>query len=299
MVQTTSTSLQHTEQTNSSASQQNRIPSPVTCSICSAGYAPSLSRQELWQASPDVVDAAFMSICHFCFRCRRPACPDCWDFVHGVCGACVQDAHLPFRTEEAPLEGTVFSPVRRLKKRQTTQDEQASSLFVCVQPGRFHTTPSPNLLSTQPLVRAKVDTTDTTNTANTANTADTTDAVEEVSGQRMEKPEAVISQSNGKRIVPAVQDEPRSVVMEDAEDVGDVGDVEAEAEQVAVKRGRRFLRVVEWLLTVTVLIVLLSVVALIVLAEFFPVVNEQVLRLVHIDIHAEIGYLWHLIQSLH
>lgn len=289
MVQTTSTSFQHTEQTNSSVSQQERVPCPVTCAICDAGYAPSPLRQDFWQAPLSVVEAAFMSICHFCFRCRRPACPDCWDFVHGVCGACVQDAHLPFRTEVA-LEGIVFSPVRLGKNGQSTQDEQASSLFVCVHPGRFHTAPPPNHLPTQILQAVTVDTVDTVETAVTVVTA------EEVSNQQTEKPISAVSQSTEKRIVQAVQDEPKSAVVKDAEE-GE--DVETETEQVPAKRGRRFLKVVERVLTVVVLIVLLCIVALITLAEFFPVVNEQVLRLAHIDIRAEIGYLVHLIQSLY
>ena len=128
MVQTTS--FRHPEQTNSSSPDQAGIVSTatVTCSICEAGYVPSLARPDLWQATPDVVEAAFMSICHFCFRCRRPACPECWDFVHRVCGACVQDAHLPFRTEAPPLQGIKFPPIRR---ERPIQEERVPSVFVC------------------------------------------------------------------------------------------------------------------------------------------------------------------------
>ena len=69
----------------------------VTCRICDAVYAPSPQQAPFLQYAQGTLEATFMGMCHFCFRCRRAACPQCWDEVHGVCGSCVQEAGLPFR----------------------------------------------------------------------------------------------------------------------------------------------------------------------------------------------------------
>jgi len=76
-----------------------------------------------------------MSMCHFCFRCRRPACPLCWDDVHSICGACVEEVHLPFRREGEPL------PMNSSLLKTTPQRSPAKPQnfpLVCVSPGRFH-----------------------------------------------------------------------------------------------------------------------------------------------------------------
>jgi hypothetical protein len=145
MIQTTSSHAQELEQTVRSPQNELDIISAVTCGICDAGYAPSPAHQGLLQAPPKVLEAAFMSICHFCFRCRRPACPACWDAVHGVCGACVQEAHLSFRVDAAPLNGVIFPPVRQT---HTSQENSPPPLLVCIRPGRFQAGVS---LSTDPL----------------------------------------------------------------------------------------------------------------------------------------------------
>ncbi len=76
--------------------------SSVSCIICQAAYAPARQRGDLMKASPLALESAFMSMCHFCFRCRRPSCPECWDYIHGLCGACTQEGQLPFRTDFLP-----------------------------------------------------------------------------------------------------------------------------------------------------------------------------------------------------
>src|SRR5947209_4333605 len=140
MIQTTSSNGQQPEQTVRSPENERNIPVVITCTICDAGYGPSPAHQSLLQAPPTVLEAAFMSMCHFCFRCRRPVCPACWDAVHGVCGACVQEARLPFRVEAAPLN-VVFppSPVHQL---HPAEEHTTSQLLVCVRPGRFQAGPS-------------------------------------------------------------------------------------------------------------------------------------------------------------
>lgn len=104
----------------------------VWCAICKAAYAPSHRHAPLLQTAS--LESAFLSMCHFCFRCRRPACPDCWDEVHGICGACVQEVHLPFRTSLAPLGSTSSVPLRTV---QSARVYPALSPLVCVCPGCF------------------------------------------------------------------------------------------------------------------------------------------------------------------
>ncbi len=108
--------------------------SSVSCIICQAAYAPARQRGDLMKASPLALESAFMSMCHFCFRCRRPSCPECWDYIHGLCGACTQEAQLPFRTELPPLDGTLFAPVRQA---QSMREQRVSSPLVCIRPGAY------------------------------------------------------------------------------------------------------------------------------------------------------------------
>lgn len=138
----------------------------ITCAICDAGYMPSQSRQDLLQASPHVLESTLMSMCHYCFRCRRPACPQCWDAMHEVCGACVQEAHLSFRSSASPLTGTLFSPstfpmspISHMSHMgQSSMDTTIAPLLICIRPGCFqqrtdikeqHT---PSVKKTQPFI---------------------------------------------------------------------------------------------------------------------------------------------------
>ncbi len=114
----------------------------VTCNICGASYASMQPYQEPAQAFPHALELAFMSSCHFCFRCRRPSCPQCWDAVHGVCGACVEEVHLPFRMEVSPLAGTAFPPAQLDGNKA---ELAVSSSLLCVHPGRFQVDAVPQL----------------------------------------------------------------------------------------------------------------------------------------------------------
>jgi hypothetical protein len=108
----------------------------VICPICEAQFAPEPDHADLNDVELDALNAAFQSVCHVCFRCHRSACPQCWDDVHHVCCACVQEAGLTFRAEAKPLAGLLFPP----KIQATTSSPERSSSaspFVCVQPGRL------------------------------------------------------------------------------------------------------------------------------------------------------------------
>src|SRR5579884_1834346 len=145
MLETPSTQLQHPEHTNHTTQNQGTEPvNPITCIICQASYTPSNLYQHFLQVSPIVLESAYMSMCHYCFRCRRPACPECWDPIHRICAACVQDANLPFRTQVEPLDGILLLPISPISPSETTHDNTASSLFICIKHGKFHTLTPPS-----------------------------------------------------------------------------------------------------------------------------------------------------------
>ncbi|HEU5380882.1 MAG TPA: hypothetical protein VFV38_36125 [Ktedonobacteraceae bacterium] len=103
----------------------------VICSVCQATYRmacpPSKTRHGYI-----VLESAFLRVCHFCFRCQRPACPQCWNPVHYVCAACGEEAGLPFVSPVPSLEGLVFAPPVFSHLAQETDVP-----FICVRNGRF------------------------------------------------------------------------------------------------------------------------------------------------------------------
>ncbi|HZO70873.1 MAG TPA: hypothetical protein VFB60_01650 [Ktedonobacteraceae bacterium] len=108
----------------------------AVCVVCDAVYAPSPLYEYLLQAPSVALESAFMSMCRFCFRCRRPACPGCWDDVHAVCGACSSEAGLPFRSYSPPLNGSL--PQAPSRQPPPAQTESTAAPLFCVQSGRFH-----------------------------------------------------------------------------------------------------------------------------------------------------------------
>jgi len=235
----------------------------VMCAICDAVYAPSPLQMAFLQQEQGILEATFMSMCHFCFRCRRAACPQCWDEVHGVCGACVQEAHLPFRTAVPPLDGVLFPPVL---KRSQTQQQNASSLLMLERPGRF--------------------------------SLDTQAAQDNDTGSRIQP---VLFEQVGTPAEPATKLErsglPFATPMKTPLLEVLTDDDKPEKAQSATKKEKKTSRL-ELVLTWIVLVILLLLVALIALAEYFPAVNTLVARLAHIDIHAEIAYLVHVVQQI-
>ncbi len=82
----------------------------VTCPVCRAVYMPLLHSQEPVYRSLPLLDTAFLHICHFCLRCQRPACPQCWNQTYNLCTLCSEAAHLPFQSPLASFEGLTFAP---------------------------------------------------------------------------------------------------------------------------------------------------------------------------------------------
>lgn len=123
----------------SSSSAGSVAEGTIACAICQAVYAPSRLHAYLLQASPIALESAFMSMCHFCFRCRRASCPNCWDHVHGICAQCTQETHVPFRTETPPVTGIASLPQH---SSSSIYSQTAPTSLVKVEPGRFQIEPS-------------------------------------------------------------------------------------------------------------------------------------------------------------
>lgn len=64
------------------------------------------------------------------------------------------------------------------------------------------------------------------------------------------------------------------------------------------RSGKRFLRRLKVIVTVIALIALMIVVAMISAASFSMLVNTFLAKMLHVDIRAEIAYLWQLIHHL-
>lgn len=234
----------------------------VVCSICRAVYAPSQSQAYLLQAPPVALESAFMSMCHFCFRCRRPACPACWDDVHGVCGECDKEANLPFRSSAPPLNGVLFSPSRQA---QQTRTRPAPSSLVCVRPGRFQQSLSPSTDSSA----AKATWQSVTN-------ATSKRPIRKNGSKKRQKPETAASHS-------------------DRSSASIYADV-AELETRPGRRIRTTKRIKKSIITLF-FILLLLLASLIIVSEVSASANAFIISVLHVDIRAEIAYLLQLIKQ--
>jgi hypothetical protein len=219
----------------------------IMCHTCHAVYSPAQDHLYLNQAPSSSLEAAFMSMCHFCFRCRRPSCPACWDHVHGVCAACVQEMRLPFREELSPLRGTFFPPMRHA---QETRIHTSTTPLDCIQPGQF----------------------------------DDRHPIENASTGPVKIVTAILPQS------PPIPSEhyPASSTQPDP----DIDKLKTTPDRS--KRGKHIERVV----TIVFLVVLLIVVALMITASLSVSANTFIATVLHIDIRAELAYLWQIITHL-
>src|SRR5258707_1349141 len=103
----------------------------VACPVCRAVYMPAGEQPGKLELA--ALEAVFLDVCRYCFRCQRPACPQCWNPVHHTCAACSEEARLPFRSPVPALEGLVFWPA------STVQADPASKIsFICQRNGRFY-----------------------------------------------------------------------------------------------------------------------------------------------------------------
>ncbi|MGZ6387997.1 MAG: hypothetical protein ACXWQZ_01905 [Ktedonobacterales bacterium] len=128
------------------------------CVVCDARYATpgeSINQLLIREVIPDSelqqetqnakryifreFDSAYSGMLVICYRCRRPACPDCWDDDNKMCGECVA------------ARGLARSPRRGLPSSHPL----SSGRLVRVEPGRYSDAQRPSwldaLIATQSL----------------------------------------------------------------------------------------------------------------------------------------------------
>lgn len=235
----------------------------ITCVICDAVYAPAPLQKPFLHYAGNALEAAFMTTCHFCFRCRRPACPQCWDGVHGICGACVSEVDLPFRSPSPTLPGVLYPPV----SQQQPARKAETGLLILVYPGRFFAITGP---------------------------APVTDPVVAVRPPANDLPDLHVQEEHTRE----ASVEAKEAGTFATEDMDDEVAENSEKEDTAPRKQTRKMGRLEGTVTWLLFSLLFIIVAIIVLAGFLPRVNELVLRFVHIDIRAEIAYVVHIVQQM-
>lgn len=254
----------------------------IACMICLATYAPSRGYQHLAQAPGVVSESAFMSMCHFCFRCRRPACPMCWDEVNGICGSCVQETQLTFRTEPPSLAGVVLPP-NPLPKTQIGREQRGMPPFVCVQPGRFQKPDAAPISASHAIAAIP--------------SFDTEPVQSAVQQEHTPKQQAPIIQRQERPGVweIATKPVPHLAAVAESRDVEEEDEPESEPVGAIARIGQ----MIERTLTFVVLIILITIVVLVVAALISLQANSIITTILNVDIRAEIAYLLQLIQQLH
>ena len=295
---------------------KKRATATISCRICQATYAPSQEHHYLLQAPPMALESAFMSMCHFCFRCRRPACPQCWDNVHGVCGECCLEAQLPFRAQAAPLQGVLFATTRQA---QLHRKHAMPVRLICIRPGRFQKLASIDTAETMPLQTAitrRILPTSTSPRQAEPHPAlrNPSDIPIEHIPTRPPRPEPV-RQVNPQpaRQYQRGQIQYRAQGLSQSGTINDIDDIATQPPRVRrtvtlndplpyspTSSSKKSLgKRVEQLMTSLLFTLLLVLLGAITLALWSADANSQILQLFHIDIRAEIAYLWQLINQLH
>ena len=264
----------------SSAGVQDATTRTMACVVCKAVYTPAPAHQQLVLAPHIVLESAFMSMCHFCFRCRRTACPDCWDEVHGVCGACVKEAQLPFRTQVKPLSNIMPS----LPQPQAEESADTPSVLICIQFGQFHAgTPqiSPSTPPSLPVPPVQM--------RRSARVASP-----EKGQRRTQQPATMTGITPEYPILTAhTEHRRRPALRKQVETTNEPEQAEQDKQPLW-----RIFGVTEQWITGILLSLLLTIITLIVIAEASPSANAQIMHLFNIDIRSEIAYLVHLMGQL-
>ena len=305
--------------------QQEQGQRTVACMICHAIYTPSTNQPQLAHAPQSVLESALLGMCHFCFRCRRPSCPFCWDAVHGICGSCVLETGLPFRSEVPPLSGTWLPPMRQ--GQPATNNGAAYPLVGIqsghleglasrtVQPGLAHPV-APGMSMMPPQVSPVaggfpgVAATFPQNIQNVQNAQPmppmppmppmmqpppiprTPDAAQ---GTRN------ASTSKRAKLAKAMEEDhlaPYYIYIDDGEDVVVDGSEQQKQVDTDVSPSVHPMRKIERAVTLLLLVVIALLMITIIAASFSSQVNGYIAQAVHIDIRAEITYLWQLLAQL-
>lgn len=289
----------------------------VSCPVCRAVYIPSW-RQERERASLTVLESAFLSICHFCFRCQRPACPQCWNPIHCACASCSEEAQLPFRSPVPSLEGLIFSC-----PAGTSSEQSAPRSFTCLRNGSFYF-PDPGRRAKDPQDEqssSPVTSADLPALQSNSEPQAPFDPPwlremlnqrrEEQVGEPVSRPTGqwangaawpvqalnVSPHTSGPEWAPAAQVLPPMPVLPMlSAEVQAATSQERENEQEEDDEGISLFERVENVLIIVLSTILLAIVLMLVLALSFPQMNTFFYQLIHIDIRTEILYLLQLID---
>lgn len=299
--------------------QQQQGQNAVACMICHAVYAPHANQPQLTQAPKTVLESALMAMCHFCFRCRRPSCPFCWDAVHGICGACVLETGLPFRSNVPPLSGTWLPPMRQ---GQPATNNGTAYPLVCIQPGRLEGLAVQPIQPVQPVLANRVAPGMNMMPPQAQSIPGALPGISPMFPQNAQPMSPVMMQPPpiapmspiptiprtpdtvqptkmdvSKRAKPTKTMEedhlaPYYIYIDDGEDVV-VDGIDADTSST-MHPIRRFERAITLLLLVVIALLMIIVIA----ASFSSEVNSYIAQTIHIDIRAEITYLWQLLAQL-
>lgn len=244
------------------------LAATISCALCDARFALAPGCEDDGQSDATEIEAAFMGICHFCFRCRRAACPECWDPVHHVCAQCVTWAGLPFRAEPLPLANLIIPPLSSERQAQA----ETIAPFVCVRHGRYQ---SAEIAASDPetdFARQLVDASLSQKTpSERASTEDEYDV-----------------QSSQPALLAIAAPVKKTIQMKKLAEDGQER-----------KPRRSAFKIIERTLTIIALAVLLTMIVLIVLAEMSTRANSEIMRLLRVDIRSEVAYLIVLIKQIH
>jgi len=239
----------------------------IACAICQAIYSPSRRYEHLLLAPPIALESAFMGMCHFCFRCRRPACPQCWDDIHGICAQCGQESRLPFRRATVPLSPLLFTASRQA---QSERIQPATVPFICLVPGKFH--------------HAHQDVVEEMTTA-------AMQAIERGKPGESERQRRNTLEKKPLQEQVAVPGKERKAEEQAAP-------VEIDEMKTLPERTSRSHRRFEHFFTAVFWVVLVLVILCIAAAYLSEDANTFISSTLHVDIRAEIAYLWQLITHL-
>lgn len=272
----------------------------IACRICEAVYTPSQEHAYLLQAPPRVLESALMSMCHFCFRCRRPACPHCWDNIHGVCGECCLEANLPFRAQTAPLRGVLFATTRQAQLRR----KHATPVrLICIRPGRFQSAASIDTAETFPLQNAIIP---PRATASRQAPSEGAPLVERHQPQLMpayqEQPPAPRRRKTIDIYELATKPPPSEIVVKPLNIDQMVTQPPPRTPHTVTQHARHtytFGEFIEQVITTLLCLVLLCIIALIMLGMLSVNADALIQHYLHVDIRAEVTALWQLMLQVH
>ncbi len=247
------------------------IEGTISCSICQAVYAPARLHSYLLQAPPIALELAFLGMCHFCFRCRRPSCPNCWDAIHAVCGQCTRETHVPFRTETPPLAGTSYPSTHSILP---IDDHSISPSLVPVQPGRFQEILQPSMNTTSNQTSHTHHPVKSTGTSIVSSHIDI-DAIET-------RPDPASSLD-----IDAIETRPDRT-----------GSPHADKIKTRPEHFRSRKQKLMHTLFASILLIVFLLLTVIVASFLITNVNISIYKLLHIDIRFELISFWHFLQSL-